>query len=358
MRSLAFLLVVLLLTSCEKEILQKATPIIETPETRGTNIADVQNDFMRMLSNSAMTTILEPQFYGYQSNSFNPNVSCVNTTYTSNANILEINFDTLSGPIIPCLLPNGAQIHGDLNWDLNFNSNVWTTRECQPGFLAFDRIYCDGTIIEELRGHNVASPKFFVNTACPLPANITEPTSPEIALNFKVSDDFLYKITSNSGRVTYIDPVPSPGIFATLTTDNDFASTPSFNDLYNRTYALDIGVPDNISFCPFTEVQVFDPENTSSIPDDTYAMMTAVPLIFKPFSCKHITSGMLELRSLPSYCPGNLTAEDADLLMTIDFSVNAAGTFNANECDGFVYICDYTANPTSPSCELVNMENY
>ncbi len=359
MRSLTFLLFVLLFTSCEKEILQKATtPVIETPKNRGTNIAKVQNDFMRMLTNSAATTLLEPQFYGYQSNSFNPNVSCVNTTYTTNANVLDINFDTLSGLNIPCLLPNGAKIHGDLSWDLNFNSDVWKTRECQPGFLAFDRIYCDGTIIEELRGHNVASPKFFVNTSCPLPSTITEPTNPEIALNFKVSNDFLYKITSPSGRITYINPVPSPGIFVTLTTDNDFDSSPTFNDLYERSYQLDINVPDNISFCPFTEVKVFEPKNNSSTPDDIYTMMTSEPLVFKPFLCKHITSGMLELRNLPSYCPGDLTAEDTDLLMSIDFSVNSSGSFNANECDGYVYICDYTTNLNSPTCELVNMEDY
>ncbi len=358
MRSLAFLLVVLLFTSCEKEILQEAIPIIETPKARGTNIARVQNDFMRLLSNSAMTTILEPRFYGFQSNSFNPSVSCVNTTYNSGGNKLDINFDTLAGPVVPCLLPNGAQIHGDLSWDLNFNPDVWTTRECQPGFLAFDRIYCDGTIIEELRGSNVASPKFFVNTGCPTRSTITEPTDPEIALNFKVSNDFLYKITSKNERVTYINPVPSPGIFATLTTANDFDSTPNFNDLYERSYELDINVAENITFCPFTEVEVFEPENKSSTPDDTYAMMTAQPLVFTPFACKHVTSGMLELRSLPSYCPGSLVASDLDLLMTIDYSVNAAGTFNANECDGYVYICDYSASQTSPTCELKNMENY
>ena len=358
MRKLAFLFIVLLFSSCEKEILQKEILVTETPKSRGTNIAGVQNDFMRLLSNSAMTTLLEPRFYGQQSSSFNPSLSCVNTNYTSNVNLLEINFDTLAGNSIPCLLPNGAKIHGDLNWDLNFNSDVWTTRECQPGFLSFDNIYCDGTVIEELRGPNVASPKFFVNTACPADSLITEPTDPEITLNFKVSNDFLYKITSNSGRITYINPVPSPGIFASLTTANDFDSTSSFNDLYERTYELDINVAENISFCPFTEVEVFEPENTSSTPDDTYTMMTAEPLVFTPFACKHITSGMLELRSLPSYCPGSLTAKDLDLLMSIDFSVNAAGTFNANECDGYVYICDYSANPTSPACELINMEDY
>lgn len=358
MRSLAFLLVVLLFTACKKDSLQQLTTVSETPEARGTNIARVQNDFMRMLSNSAMTTLLEPRFYGLQSNSFNPSVTCVNTNYTSNGNVLDINFDTLAGNSIPCLLPNGAKIHGDLKWNLNYNPDIWTTRECQPGFLAFDSIYCDGTVIEELRGPNVASPKFFVNTGCPMASNISEPTDPEIALNFKVSNDFLYKITSKSGRVTYIDPVPSPGIFATLTTANDFDSIPNFNDLYERSYELDINVPDNISFCPFTEIEVFDPQNKSSAPDDSYAMMTTEPLIFTPFQCKHITSGMLELRSLPAYCPGSLIASDLDLLMTIDYSVDAAGTFNANECDGYIYICDYSVNPSSPTCELKNMEDY
>jgi hypothetical protein len=306
-----------------------------------------------------MTSLLEPSFYGRQSsNSFNPSISCVNTNYTSNTNTLEINFDTLAGNSIPCLLPNGAQIHGDLSWNLNFNPDVWTTRECQPGFLSFDRIFCDGTVIEELRGPNVASPKFFVNTDCPDASTITEPTTPEIPLNFKVSNDFLYKITANSGRVTLIDPVPSPGIFATLTTANDFDETLNFNDLYERSYELDINVAENITFCPFTEVQVFEPENTSSTPDDTYAMMTSTPLVYTPFSCKHVTSGIIELRSLPAYCPGSLVAADLDLLMTIDFSVDAAGTFNADGCDAYVYICDYSANPNSPTCELTNMADY
>ncbi|MGK0366591.1 MAG: hypothetical protein ACI85O_003666 [Saprospiraceae bacterium] len=358
MRSLAFFLVVLLFTSCEKEIFQEAMPILKTPKARGTNIARVQNDFMRMLSNSAMTTLLEPRFYGQQSNSFNPSVSCVNTNYTSNQNVLDINFDTLSGSNIPCILSNGAKMHGDLSWNLNWNPNVWTTRECQPGFLAFNSIYCDGTIIEELRGENVTSPKFFVNTGCPSMYGITEPIASEIALNFKVSDDFLYKITSESGRVTFIDPVPSPGSFATLTTDNNFDSQPNFNDLYERSYQLDINVPDTITFCPFTEVQVFEPDNTSNTPDDIYTMMTSQSLIFTPFSCKHITSGMLELRSLPSSCTGTSTASSADLLMSIDFSVNAAGTFDANEYDGYIYICDYSANPSSPTCELKNIEEF
>lgn len=358
MRSLAFILLVFLFTACEKEVLQEFKPILETPEARGTNIARVQNDFMKMLSNSAMTTLLEPEFYGYQSNSFNPTVNCINTTYTSNGNVLDINFDTLAGNTIPCILPNGAQVHGDLTWDLNFNPDVWATRECQPGFLSFDNIYCDGTTIEELRGPNVASPKFFVNKGCPSRSDITEPTASEIALSFKVSNDFLYKITSKSGRVTYINPVPSPGSFVTLTTTNDFDSNSNIIDLYERSYELDINVPSNITFCPFTEVDVYEPNNNSSTPDDTYAMMTADPLVYTPFQCKHVTSGMLELRSIPSYCPGSLNASDLDLLMTIDFSVNAAGTFNANECDGYVYICDYSVNPASPSCELKNIEDY
>jgi len=358
MRNIIFLLVILLFTACEKEIFQEIIPVVETPEARGTNIARAQNDFMRMLSNSAMSTFLEPQFYGYQSNSFNPNVNCVTTNYTSNGNVLDINFDTLAGNSIPCLLPNGAQIHGDLAWDLNFNQDVWTTRECQPGFLAFDRIYCDGTIIEEIRSNNVASPKFFVNAGCPLPPTLVEPTTTNIDLDFKVSNDFLYKITSPSGRVTFIDPVPSPGSFATLSTSNDFESTPNFTDLYGRSYQLDINVPDNITFCPFTEVEVFEPGNTSSVPDDIYAMMTAQPLVFTPFQCKHVTSGIIELRALPAFCPGTLTAEDADLLMTIDFSVNANGTTGSNDCDGYVLICDYSLNPSIPDCELKNMENY
>jgi len=358
MRSIAFLLVVLLFTSCEKEILQEITPVIETPKARGTNLARVQNDFMRMLSNSAMTTLMEPKFYGYQSNSFNPNVNCVTTNYTSNGNVLDITFDTLAGPVLPCLLPNGALIDGDLSWDLNFNPDVWTTRECQPGFLGFDHIYCDGTIIEELRGSNVASPKFFVNTGCPMINSITEPTSSDIVLNFKVSDDFLYKITSESGRTTYINPVPSPGTFASLTTTNDFDSIPNFIDLYERSYQLDIKVPTGLNFCPFTEVEVFEPNNTSSIPDDIYTMMTTESLVFTPFQCKHVTSGVIELRSLPSYCPGNLTAADADLLMTIDFSADASGALGVNDCDAYVNICDYSTNPSLPTCELKNLEDY
>lgn len=357
-RNLAFLFLILLFTACKKEPVQRNLPTVETPVARGINIARVQNDYMRMLSNSAMTTLLEPIFYGRQSNSFNPSVNCVNTNYIADSNILDIDFDTLAGNSIPCILPNDAKIHGDLRWNLNFNQDVWATRECQPGFLAFDRIYCDGTVIEELRGNNVASPKFFVNNNCPISSELTEPTSLEIPLNFKVSNDFLYKITSKSGRVTFIDPVPSPGIFATLTTANNFDMTPNFNDLYERSYALDINVPDNLSFCPFTKVEVFEPNNISSTPDDAYTMMTAEPLVFTPFECKHVTSGLLELRSLPAYCPGSLIASDLDLLMTIDFSVNAAGTFNANECDAYVYICDYSDNPTSPVCELKNMENF
>jgi hypothetical protein len=358
MRSFTFLLLVILFTACEKEVLQEVNPVLETPEARGTNIARVQNDFMRLLSNSAMSTLLEPEFYGRQSNSFSPNISCANTTYASSGNTLDINFDTLAGNSIPCILPNGAKIHGDLRWNLNFNSDVWATKECQPGFLEFDNIYCDGTVIEELRGPNVASPKFFVNSGCPNHSDVVEPTEPQITLDFKVSNDFLYKITSNSGRRTYINPVPSPGIFASLTTTNDFDATPTFNDLYERSYELDINVAENILFCPFTEVEVFEPQNTSSTPDDIYTIMTSQPLIFTPFVCKHVTSGMLELRSLPSFCPGSLTATDLDLLMTIDFSVNAAGVSNTNDCDGYVNICDYSGNPASPTCELINLEDY
>lgn len=355
MRSFIFLFTILLFTACKKENLPTTTAVKVTPAHRGTNIAEVQSAFMRMLSNGAMATVLEPNFYGRNSSNFNPTVTCVDTEYTQGGNSLDINFDTLAGNTVPCLLPNGAKIDGDLAWNLNFNENVWTTRECQPGFLSFDRIYCDGAVIEEVRGPNVQSPKFFVNQGCPDADMLTEPTDPDLDLNFKVGGDFHYVVTSESGRVTLIDPIPSPGIFAMLTTANDFDDTPNFNDLYERSYALDVNVPNNISFCPFTKVQVFEPDNTSGTPDDFYSMMSTEPLIYTPFACKHVTAGMLELREVPASCDGNTTAADAALLMTIDFGVDANGTFNANQCDSYVYVCDYSIDPSSPTCEVKDL---
>lgn len=354
MKRLLLFCILLSCFSCEKEAFPASTNELSEVRTtqRGKNIARVNDYFVRLLGTGTTSTALTSSIF---SNNQNPYIlNCTSTTFPpNNTSQLQINFDTTGN----CTLPNGASIHGELKWDLNFNQKITDTRECQPAFLRMDRLYIDGAVVEEIRLNGVASPKFFYNSGCNDPSTLSDPTDAEVSFDFKASgQNFDYQITTPDGCVTVIDPVASPGHFARMTSANDFDETLNIQDLYERQYKVDILVSDGITFCPFTEVFVHHDGNTATPPDDSYIIRTTESLVYYPLQCQFLTSGFVELREIPDYCTGELTAEDTPLLTTIDFSVDAAGTPGAGTCDSYIKICDFSENPSAPDCEIVSYE--
>ncbi len=351
MKHCLFAFALIICFSCKKETPAVPAPVLaDTAAARGTQAAEIQNIFVKLMSNAAFLTLAEPAAYG-QPNADN-SVQCVTTQIIDTPtfpNTLEITIDTLTPPTAPCLLPNGSKMHGTVNWVLggsnNSNSTVLSATENAPGFISFDRLFIDGYVVEEERMPNVGSPKYFVENS----------DSDFINLRFKVSggDLFNYRVTSPDGHETVISPAGSPKSFLRMKTSNDFDYPLTAFELYNRSYELDLLVDDfadagTNGFCPFSRVEVYAPDGSLH---DEYFIYTTESFEYAPLACRFIKKGRFELREIPPnvYCPNDSQPEDFALLLSVDFSANETST-GANGCDSWVYVCDYSQDANNPTC--------
>lgn len=353
MKFFPVLFLLLFLCSCNKDAPVLPTEsLAETAAARGIQAAEVQNVFIRLLSNAALLTLAEPAAYGQPA--AQSNIDCVTTQMINTPdlpNTLEIIVDTLTPPSVPCILPNGSKMHGSVRWVLggsnNGNSTVLSATESAPGFISLDRMYIDGYAVEEERMPGVGSPKYFVESF----------DSDFINLRFKVSggDAFNYRVISPDGHETVISPAGSPKSFLRMKTSNDFDYPLTALELYNRSYELELlndptADPNTPGFCPFSRIEVYAPDGSLH---DEYFIYTTEAFEYTPFACRFIRRGRFELREIPDglFCPNDSQPEDFTLLMSVDFSADAS-TLGTNGCDSWVYVCDYSGDAANPVCEF------